>query len=158
MSLSAPKPVDDLPNLEETALGDVYRAYKEAEDARRYSAAHEQHAKNEILKRSGRLNQTLFTVDGGEVEIFPSNSYTYNSLVLTGDFHELCKRDDLGDAYDENVTRVFKVKKAWLNKLEKRGQEYIDVIEEMTDHSTGTPTIKGPSLQDMGGYAEGVGE
>ena len=157
MSLSAPKKID-LPNLAEYSMGDLWRMHQENDDARAFHAAHQAHARKEILERSVRENQTLFTVDGGEVEIFPSNSYTYKSLIVTGDFSALCSDNGLGDAYEENVTHVFKIKRPWLNKLMKRGQKFVDIIEQMTDHSTGSPKIQGPSLQDIGGYAEGVGE
>ena len=74
-------------------------------------------------------------------------TYSYDSRIVDKEFYALIERDGLIEQWNQFVSHSYKVNRNWLNKLVKRGAEYRDCIERMTQTATGSPKIDGPSLE-----------
>lgn len=146
-------PDNDLPTFAETDLTDVWRYRQEHDEQERHGNKHRRHAEEEIFKRAAEADATILQTEHGPVEISYSDTYAYNAAVVDKEFFALIERDGLQEEYNQFVKHRYAINKSWLNRLVKRGQEYQEVIEQMTTASTGSPSLKGPSLQEMGGYA-----
>ena len=146
-------PDNDLPKFTETDLTDIWRYRQEFREEEDHGKEHRCHAEQEIYKRAAETDATILQTDHGPVEISYSSTYAYNSSVVDGAFFDLIKRDGLEKEWNQFVSHRYKINKSWLNRLEKRGGEYREVIEKMTEAGTGSPSLKGPSLEEMGGYA-----
>ena len=146
-------PDNDLPKFTETDLTDIWRYRQEFKEEEDHGKEHRRHAEQELYRRADEADATILQTDAGPVEITYSNTYAYNSAVVDGAFFDLIKRDGLEKEWNQFVSHLYKINKTWLNRLEKRGGEYREIIEKMTTAGTGSPSLKGPSLQEMGGYA-----
>ena len=144
---------NDLPNYAETDLTDIWRDRQEFKDGEDYGKAHRRHAEQEVLRRAAAADATILQTDHGPVEVTYPNTYAYDPGIVNGEFFALIERDGLAEEWNQFVSFTPKVNKNWLNKLEKRGAEYKAVIESMTIASNGSPSLKGPTLEEMGGYA-----
>lgn len=142
----------DLPNLRETDITDLWRKHQEHKDAEDWNKARRVAAKDEILRRGAERDATVLPTDAGDITITLPNSYAYNERIVDKEFYALIVRDGLEAEWADKVRHTYHINKTWLNKLAKRGQEYRDVIEQMTTAGTGSPSIKGPSLEELGGY------
>ena len=146
-------PDNDLPKFTETDLTDIWRYRQEFKEEEDHGKEHRRHAEQELYRRADEADATILQTDAGPVEITYSNTYAYSTPVVDGPFFDLIKRDGLEKEWNQFVQHAYKINKSWLNRLEKRGGEYREVIEKMTNANKGSPSLKGPSLQEMGGYA-----
>ena len=148
-------PDNDLPNFAETDLTALWAYRQEHEETEQYGNKRRRHADQELYRRAAEADATILKTDAGPVEITYTNTYAYNSSVVDGAFFDLIKRDGLEKEWNQFVSHAYKIDKRWLRRLEKRGKEsgYREIIEKMTTASTGSPSLKGPSLEEMGGYA-----
>jgi hypothetical protein len=146
-------PDNNLPTFAETDLTDIWRYRQEFKEEEDHGKTHRHHAEQELFKRAAEADATILQTEHGPVEISYPNTYAYNSAVVDKDFFALIERDGLTEEWNQFVSHAYKIDKRWLNRLAKRGQEYQEVIEKMTSASRGSPSLKGPSLQEMGGYA-----
>ena len=146
-------PDNDLPTFAETDLTALWAYRQEHEETEQYGNKRRRHAEKEIYRRAAEADATILQTDAGPVEITYSNTYAYNSAVVDGAFFALIRRDGLEKEWNQFVKHAYKINKNWLNRLEKRGGEYREIIEKMTTAGTGSPSLKGPSLQEMGDYA-----
>ena len=145
---------ETLPNLRETDITDVWRKHQEHDDAEKWNRVRCVAAKDEILRRDVALGAPALPTDAGDITITPPNTYAYNEHIVDKEFYALIVRDGLEAEWKDKVRHTYHINKPWLTKLAKRGAEYRDVIEKMTTAGTGSPSVKGPSLEELGGYAE----
>lgn len=145
---------EELPNFAEAKIDDIWRYYAEHADSRAFHDERAKHAKQAILERLRDKGASIIKTEWGDVTGEFSNEYAYNTRVVDGDFMKLIAQDELYDEFVQFATRSYKIKRVWLNRLAKRGKEYQDVIERMTMLTTGSPTLKGPTLEEIGGYAQ----
>ena len=141
-----------LPNLRETDITDVWRKHQEHDDAERWNQVRRVAARDEVLRRGRDRDATVLPTDAGDITITLPNTYAYDPFVVDKEFYALIHRDGLQKEWAQFVKHTYHINKHWLNKLAKRGEEYREVIEQMTTAGTGSPSIKGPSLEELGGY------
>ena len=144
---------NDMPIFAETDLTALWRYREEFKEEEDHGKKHRRHAEQEIYRRAAEADATILQTDHGPVEISYTSSYAYITSVADGEFFALIKRDGLEEEWNQFVSHAYKINKSWLNRLEKRGGEYREVIEKMTNANKGSPSLKGPSLVEMGGYA-----
>lgn len=144
---------EELPNFDEAGIENIWRYHQEHADSAAYHGERRSHAKAEILKRAAEADATALVTPAGTITITPPPGAAYEASVVEGDFLALIERDELQADWAQNVSHSYKIKKPWLNKLRKLGGDYPATIDAMTIAATGTPSLKGPSLQEMGGYA-----
>lgn len=142
------------PNLTETEITDLWRKHQEHKDAEDFHNVRRVAARDEVLRRGAERDATVLPTDAGEITITLPNTYAYNPIIVDKEFYALIVRDGLEAEWADKVRHTYHINKTWLNKLAKRGEEYREVIEKMTTAGTGSPSIKGPSLEELGGYAE----
>ena len=145
---------ETLPKLIEHNLTDLWRFYAEHKDSEDFHGVRRKTARDEVLRRGKELDATVLPTDAGDITITVPNSYAYNSHIVDKEFYALIVRDGLEAEWAQFVKHEYSINRNWLKKLAKRGQEYRDAIEHMTTANTGSPSIKGPSLEELGGYAE----
>ena len=145
---------DVLPKLTETELNELWRFHQEHADSEQFHKVRRVSARDEILRRGAERDATVLRTESGDITITLPDTYAYNPAIVDKDFYALIVRDGLEAEWKDKVKHTYHINKTWLNKLAKRGQEYRDVIERMTTAGTGSPSIKGPSLKELGGYAE----
>lgn len=143
---------NNLPKLTETDLTDLWKFHQEHADSEKFHGVRRKAAKDEILRRGAERDATVLPTDAGEITITLPNTYAYNPAIVDGAFYALIVRDGLELEWADKVKHTYYINKTWLNKLAKRGAEYREVIEKMTTAGTGSPSIKGPSLKELGGY------
>ena len=144
---------NDLPTFAETDLTDIWRYRQEFKEEEDHGKEHRRHAEQEIYKRAAEADASILQTDHGPVEISYPNTYAYNAAVVDKEFLALIERDGLTEEWNQFVSHRYTINKSWLNRLTKRGGEYREIIEKMTTAGTGSPSLKGPSLKEMGGYA-----
>ena len=142
----------ELPNLEETDIDDLWRFRQEHADSEGWHKERRRHADKEILQRAADRDAQVLGTEAGDITITLPNTYSYNSAVVDRDFFALVERDRLQEDYNLNVSHTYKIKRPWLNRLMKRGKEWIEVIDKMTNAGTGSPSIDGPPLEELGDY------
>lgn len=140
---------DTHPNLTETALGDIWRLRCEEEHIERSARDSRRHAEGEILRRAAEQDAQALGTPWGDIVITYPATYSYNSHIVDREFYALIERDGLIDQWNQFVQHSYKLNKTWLNKLVKRGAEYKDVIERMTNAATGSPKLDGPTLDQI---------
>lgn len=138
-----------LPNLTEADIADVWRARVQNEADEKFSRDHRRHAEAEVLRRAADAEAAVLGTPWGDITITLPNTYSYNSSIVDRELYVLVERDGLIDQWNQFVQHSYKINKTWLNKLVKRGKEYADVIERMTNAATGSPKIEGPTLADI---------
>ena len=144
---------NDLPNFAEADVTDIWKYRQEFEEEEQHGQVRKRHAQTEILRRADEAGATVLQTDAGPVKITYSNEYSYSAAVVDREFFALIKRDGLEDEWNQFVSHSYKIRRTWLNELAARGDEYREVIEKMTVANKGSPNYKGPSLQELGGYA-----
>jgi len=145
----------DLRNYYETSVDDIWRDRQEHFESEHYHQAHRRHADRALLEEASERDASILSTEWGDITVtIPKNAYSYDTTVVNKQLVPLLQRDGLMEEWNQFVRSTYKIDKRWLNKLVKRGGDYRDVIERMTIGSTGTPTLKGPSLAEMGGYTE----
>ncbi len=146
---------DDLPNYAETDITDIWRDRQEFKEGEDYGKAHRRHAEQEIFRRAAEADATILQTEHGPVEITYSDTFSYNRAVVDKEFYALIERDGLQEEWNQFVSHAYKIDKRWLTRLVKRGKDsgYREVIEKMTIGGRGSPSLKGPELKEMGGYA-----
>jgi hypothetical protein len=149
---------DDLPNFAEAEIEDIWRYYAEHADSRAFHDVRAKHAKLAILERLRDKGARIMKCEWGDIVAEYSNEYSYSTPVVDGDFMKLIAEDELYDEFERFAKKNYKINRPWLKRLEKRGDKWRDTIERMTQASTGTPTLRGPSLADMGYTPEQVKE
>ena len=87
-----------------------------------------------------------------------SNEYSYSTPVVDGDFMKLIAQDELYEEFEKYAKKNYKLNRPWLQRLSKRGAEWQRVIDSMTQTGTGAPTLKGPTLADIGYTPEQIEE
>jgi len=145
-------PDNDMPKLTETELDDLWRFRAEHKDAEEFHQQRRRAADQEVLRRAAAVDAQILGTPWGEIEILYSSEYAYDRKVVDGEFYALIERDGLQAEWNQFVQHSYKINKTWLNRLVKR-EGYREVIERMTQAGKGSPSIKGPSLERMGGYA-----
>ncbi len=149
---------NELPKFAETDLTALWRFHQEHDESERFHKVRRVAARDEVLRRGADRDATVLPTDAGDITITLPNTYAYNPVIVDREFYALIVRDGLEAEWADKVKHTYHINKTWLNKLAKRGQEYRDAIESMTTAGTGSPSIKGPSLEELGGYAEEVPE
>lgn len=144
---------DNLPNLTETEITDLWRFRQEHKDSEVFHSARRRHADQEVLRRGKERDAQILGTDAGDITITYPSQYAYNAGKVDGEFFQLIERDGLSAEWNQFATHQYKIDRRWLNRLMKRGQEYRDAIEDMTIGTSGSPSLDGPSLADLGGYA-----
>lgn len=146
---------DALPNFKETRLRDVWAFRQEWREQEVYAQRRRLHADKEIGIRMGRTNRIPITLDSGRSAFITAESeHAYDPLVVDGAFMELIARDELYAEFEQFARRHYRINRTWLKRLKKRGQDYINIIDNrMTIAATGSLEFKGPSLSALGGYA-----
>lgn len=145
---------DQLPNFEETSLTDIWRYRQEFEEEEQHGKKRRGHADQAIYKLAVEADATILQTEAGPIEIAYSASYSYNSAVVDGAFFNLIKRDGLENEWNQFVSHSYKINKRWLERMKKRGPEYQEVIDKMINATQGgSRSLKGPSLEELGGYA-----
>ena len=147
---------NELPNLAETDMTDLWRFYAEHKDSEDFHRVRCVAAKDEILRRGAERDATVLSTDAGDITITLPKDYAYNPHIVDKDFYALIVRDGLEKEWAQFVKHEYHINRNWLKKLVKRGDEsgYPQAIEKMTTAGTGSPSVKGPSLEELGGYAE----
>lgn len=141
------------PNFAETNLEDIWAARQEHKEQQDYGKEGRTHAEGEILRRAAEADATILGTEYGDITITYSQSYAFHTHIVASQFKALVMGDGLGKEWDQFVTLTYKINKNWLNRLGKRGAEYREIIEAMTQARTGSPSLSGPELKDMKGYA-----
>lgn len=141
-----------LPNLIETDIDDVWRFRQEWADSESYAKERRRHADQEILRRAAQKDAQVLGTAAGDITITLPNTYSYNSAIVDGEFFALVERDNLQEDYNLHVSHNYKITRPWLNRLMKRGKEYVEVVDKMTNAGTGSPSIAGPPLDELGDY------
>ncbi len=142
----------ELPNLLETDIDDLWRFRQEWKDSETFAQKRRKHADQEILKRAAQKDAQVLGLVSGDIAITLPNTYSYNSSAVDRDFFPLVERDGLQEEYNQNVQHNYKIKRPWLKRLMKRGTEWVEVIEKMTNAGMGSPSIAGPPLEELGDY------
>jgi hypothetical protein len=142
------------PNLTETDLADLWKFRQEHKDAEEFHQERRRAADKEVLHRAAEADAQVLATDAGDIKIDYSTTRSYNAAVVDTEFYALIERDKLIDQWNAKVRHEYHINYTWLKSLMKRGQEYRDVIDRMTNASTGSPTIKGPALSELGEYVE----
>jgi len=145
---------EQVPNLSETEITDLWRFRAEHKDAEDFHQARRRAADHEVLQRAASTDAQVLATEAGDIEITYPTQYAYDTFVVEGELRPLLRRDGLLDEWQKYAKRVYKIDKRYLNRLAKRGAEYKQVIERMTLATTGSPTIKGPELAALGEYVE----
>jgi hypothetical protein len=144
---------DDIPNLTETEITDLWRFRQEHENAESFHKGNRRAADQEVLRRGADAKAEVLATRAGDITITFPNKYAYDSHVVDNEFFQLIQRDGLQEEWNKNVRHEYKIDKRWLNRLAKRGEEYQKAIDNMTMATTGTPKIEGPPLNELGEYA-----
>lgn len=144
---------DDMPRLEEATLEDLWRFRQEWKDTEDHAHTRRRAADQELLRRAADGEQQIFSTPWGDVTITYASAYGYNTAVIDAELFPLVERDGLAAEYNQFVRHNYKIDRRWVNRLMKRGPEWRDVIERMTESTRGSPSIDGPTLEAMGGYA-----
>lgn len=144
---------NELPNLTETDITDLWRFRQEHKDSEDFHQQRRRAADGEILRRGAERDATVLATDAGEITITVPNTYQYDNAVVIGDFMRLIETANLMDEWRRWVKVTYRPDKRWLDRLVKRGPEWAEAIERMTIGGMGSPSLKGPLLADMGGDA-----
>lgn len=144
---------DALPNFEEKSDDEVWRYHQEHADAAAWHGERRSHAKAEILRRASAKNATAIAIDAGIIKVTWPNEPVFDNAGVEGDFLNLVECAGLQEGWRRHVRHEYHIHQAWLKQLRRLGDEWIAAIDKMIIGTTGTGSVSGPSLQEMGGYA-----
>lgn len=144
---------DELPNFAEASIEDVWKYRQEWQEQEAWACERRRHADKEIYRRLNEHNARIINTEHGKIEATYPREYAYNTRIVDGEFMKLIAEQELYAEFEAKAQRRYKIDRHWLNQLKKFGDKWIAVIDAMTGSSTGSPSLKGPSLEQMGGYA-----
>lgn len=151
---------DQLPNFAESTLTDIWRFRQEHRDAEQFHHDRRAAADKEILRRATDAKAEILPTDVGDIVIVYPSTYAYDTGAVDGVLFPLIEAASLQAEWNQFVRHQYKIDRRWLNRLLKRGPEWIAAVERISMATTGQPRVgDGPSLSDLGGYApeqEGV--
>jgi hypothetical protein len=148
---------DNIPNLTETDITDLWRFRQEHRDAEFFHNERRTAADQEILRRAVEAKAEILPTAVGDIFIIKPSTYAYDTGAVDRVLFPLIEAAGLSGEWNQYVSHQYKINRPWINRLLKRGEEWRKAIDAVTMASTGQPRVgNGPALADMGDYAPAV--
>ena len=146
--------VKQLPNFGEADLIEVWRFRQEHKDSEDFHHERRVAADAEILRRAVDSKAEILPTEAGDIFIVYSSTYAYDTGAVDRVLFPLIEAAGLQAEWNQFVGHRYKIDRRWLNRLLKRGPEWIEAVDRISMATTGQPRVgNGPSLSDLGGYA-----
>ncbi len=143
-----------LPIFKETDITDLWRFRQEHREAEDFHHERRAAADQEILRRAGEAKAEILPTDVGDIMIVYPSTYAYDTGAVDRVLFPLIEAAGLGEEWNRFVRHNYKIDRRFLNRLLKRGPEWIQAVDAVTMATHGQPRVgNGPSLSEMGDYA-----
>ena len=141
---------DELPIFTETGLDGLWAYREEWSESEEYAKVRRRHADAELIRRAAEAGVQILDTTCGPIDIVYSSTYSYNTAAVDNELYPAIKKAGLEKEWNQFVSHFYKISKVWLNRLLKRGPEFQEIVEHITNAPTGNPRIGGgPSLTEM---------